>query len=123
MMPQVFANLPCLYLDDVTIDGLKVTHANDNIFLVEKDYSNVKPTDLEVFHTDIPGNSRGFPKAVISVKPGTSIQIIGSSFAWNRAAIVENKGGDVLMYDNGVQGNYVQTRNEEVSVMKICMIY
>lgn len=75
--------------------------------------------DLEVFHTDIPGNTRGFPQAVITVKPTASIQIINSSFAWNRAAIVENKGGDVLMYDNGIQGNNVLTPNVEVSTNKM----
>ena len=101
-------------IGNVTIDGLKITQAKDNIINVDKDAKNIRIIDMEVFKSSIPGNNYNAPTGLISISPEASVQIIDSIFAWNQASIVENKGS-LLIHGSQMKGNYVNTENTDVS--------
>lgn len=106
-------------IDDVTIDGLKITQAKDNIINIDKDSKNIRIIDMEVFKSTIPGNNYNAPTGLISIGPEASVQIIDSLFAWNQASIVENKGS-LLIHGSKMRNNYVKTEKADVSIFVEC---
>ena len=78
------ANLTLSHNDvigDVTIEGLKITKAKDNIISTEKNLQNINLIDLAFYQNSVPG-SLGYSNALISVGGGTSLQILYSEFGW-----------------------------------------
>jgi len=104
---------------DVTIDGLKITQAQDNIINIDSDVKNIRIIDMEVFKSTIPGNKYGAPTALINIGLRASVQIINSLFSWNKASIVENRGS-LMIHGSTMRHNYVKTRNADVSKFVEC---
>jgi hypothetical protein len=92
--------------DDVTIDGLKVTDAKDNIIIVDDGKKNIRLIDIEMFKNTVPGNESGAPTSLIFINPQASVQIINSFLSWNSASVVENRGS-LMIHGSTMNGNDV----------------
>lgn len=102
------------YIDDVTIDGLKISKARDNIIAVASDKKRIRLIGLEFYGSSIPGNDSGAPDGLISINARASVHIIDSAFAWNQATVVENKGS-LVVHKSRFSDNRVRTQGAVVS--------
>lgn len=98
--------------DDVTIDGLKITRARDNIIVVAVDKKRVRLIDIEIFGSNVPGNDSGAPTGLITINTRASVHILESVFAWNQASVVENKGS-LVIHSSRLNDNRVRTQETQ----------
>jgi len=90
--------------DDVTIDGLTVKYAKDNVIYVDKSKKNIRLIDFEMYHNTVPGINSDARAALIFIHPKASVQIINSNLSWNKASIVNNKGS-LMIHGSKLNGN------------------
>jgi len=95
--------------DDVTIDGLKISKARDNVIAVSTDMKRIRLIGLEFYGSNIPGNDSDLPDGLISINARASVHIIDSTFAWNQATVVENKGS-LVIHKSRFSHNRVRTQ-------------
>jgi hypothetical protein len=98
----------------VTIEGFKITAANDNVINTDKNLHNIRLIDLSMYKGSVPGNDV-LSNGLINVNSGTSMQILNSDFAWNKSIVVENRG-HLLIHSSTFSDNKIKTQGVTVSI-------
>ena len=98
---------------DVTIEGFKVTNAQDTIIGTDQDLNNVRLIDIAMYRNSVTGSDDS-PNGLISVHSKTSMQILNSDFSWNKAIVVENRG-NLMIHSSAFSNNRIKTPKVTVS--------
>ncbi len=93
-----------MILDDVWIQGITVNHAKDVVVNIDRGMKNAKLIDMKFVGGFVPDNNTTASAGVVLGESGSNLEVLSSSFRWNRATPIYSRGS-LVVYDSHFLGN------------------
>jgi len=92
--------------DDVWLQGIQINHAKDVAINVDKGKKNAKLIDMTFIGNYVPDTDTDdrVSAAVILMELNSSLEVLRSTFKWNRATSIYSRGS-LIVYDSYFYGN------------------